>query len=65
LRRQDLERHLVSHGCEKLREGAKHSIWSNTTRDLRASLPRHSEIPIGTALAICRQLCIAPPSGPR
>jgi hypothetical protein len=52
VRRQELERHLVEHGCVELREGARHTIWLNPDRDLRASLPRHREIPIGTARAI-------------
>ena len=63
--RQELERHLTDHGCDVLREGAKHTIWRNRTRDLRAPVPRHREIPIGTARAICRQLGVPPPLGPR
>ncbi|MHB1244441.1 MAG: type II toxin-antitoxin system HicA family toxin [Gaiellaceae bacterium] len=65
MKRQELERHLAEHGCEKLREGAKHAIWVNRTRDLRAPIPRHREVPIGTARAICRQLGIPSPPGPR
>jgi mRNA interferase HicA len=65
LKRRELERHLRDCGCQPLREGATHAIWTSPTRDLRAPLPRHREIPIGTARAICRQLGIAPPTGPR
>jgi mRNA interferase HicA len=65
VRRQDLERHLVGSGCEIVREGANHTIWRNAERDLRAPVPRHREIPIGTARAICRQLGIFPPVGSR
>jgi hypothetical protein len=65
VKRQELERHLTDHGCGVLREGAKHVIWRNTERDLRAPVPRHREIPIGTARAICRQLGVPPPSGSR
>ena len=43
MRRQQLERHLVDHGCEALREGAKHTIWHNPARDARAPVPRHRE----------------------
>ena len=65
MRRQQLERHLVEHGCEVLREGGKHTIWHNPALDIRAPVPRHREIPIGTARVICRQLSIPPPTGPR
>jgi mRNA interferase HicA len=65
LKRRELERHLAAHGCEVLREGANHTIWHNPTSDHRTPVPRHREIPAGTARAICRQLAIAPPSGAR
>jgi len=52
-------------GCEPLREGANHAIWTNAILDLRAPVPRHREIPAGTARAICRQLAVPPFSGPR
>jgi mRNA interferase HicA len=65
LTRRALERHLREHGCTLLREGANHAIWANLERDVRAPLPRHREIPIGTARAICRQLAVPPPIGPR
>jgi hypothetical protein len=29
LKRRDLESHLRQHGCQPLREGAKHVIWAN------------------------------------
>ncbi|MGH3006544.1 MAG: type II toxin-antitoxin system HicA family toxin [Gaiellaceae bacterium] len=63
MRRSELERHLRDHGCEVLREGANHAIWHNPAQDLRAPVPRHREIPIGTARAICRQLAVSPPGG--
>jgi len=65
LKRRELERHLADHGCEVLREGANHTIWHNPPADLRAPVPRHREIPAGTARAICRQLAIPPPAGAR
>jgi len=65
LKRRDLERHLAEHGCNLIREGANHEIWANPPLDLRAPMPRHREIPIGTARAICRQLGIRAPTGPR
>jgi mRNA interferase HicA len=65
VRREQLERHLLDHGCEVLREGGRHTIWGNREQDVRAPMPRHREVPIGTARAICRQLRIPPPTGPR
>jgi len=65
LKRRDLEHHLTAHGCEVLREGANHTIWHNSPADLRTPVPRHREIPTGTARAICRQLAIPSPSGAR
>jgi predicted RNA binding protein YcfA (HicA-like mRNA interferase family) len=65
LKRRDLEAHLRNHGCSELREGTNHAIWSNPDRDLRAPVPRHREIPTGTARAICRQLGIPSPTGSR
>ncbi|MGH2908944.1 MAG: type II toxin-antitoxin system HicA family toxin [Solirubrobacteraceae bacterium] len=63
MKRRDLEAHLRAHGCALLREGANHAIWSNPERDLRAPVPRHREIPTGTARAICRQLGMPQPPG--
>lgn len=65
MKRRDLERHLVANGCEPIREGANHMIWNNPAADQRAPVPRHREIPTGTARAICRQLAIPAPTGPR
>jgi predicted RNA binding protein YcfA (HicA-like mRNA interferase family) len=65
LKRRDLERHLAQHGCQPIREGANHAIWTNPPQDLRAPVPRHREIPTGTARAICRQLGIPAPTGSR
>jgi mRNA interferase HicA len=65
LKRRDLEGHLRDNGCEPIREGAKHAIWANRGRELRTPVPRHREIPFGTARAICRQLAVPPPTGSR
>jgi mRNA interferase HicA len=65
LKRRDLEGHLRENGCEPIREGGRHAIWANRARDLRTPLPRHREIPFGTARAICRQLAVPPPTGSR
>jgi mRNA interferase HicA len=57
---RELERHLRDHGCVPLREGAKHSIWQNPRTGQRTSVPRHRELPLTTARAICAQLGIPP-----
>ncbi|MCA1710006.1 MAG: type II toxin-antitoxin system HicA family toxin [Actinobacteria bacterium] len=51
-----LERHLRFHGCELARQGAKHAIWLNQETGKRTSVPRHRELPVPTARAICDQL---------
>jgi hypothetical protein len=63
VKRTDFERYLQETGCEILRKGARHTIWTNRPRDLRAPVPRHREIPLGTVRAICRQLGVVAPSG--
>jgi mRNA interferase HicA len=59
IKRRDLERHLRAHGCELDRHGGKHDVWRGHKR--RSTIPRHSEIPVTTARAICRQLGVPPP----
>lgn len=59
-KRRDLERHLRAHGCEPLREGAKHAVWHNPSLKRRTTLPRHTEIPRTTAREICKQLGVEP-----
>ena len=49
MKSRELERRLAAHGCEVLREGANHTIWHDPTSDLRTPVPRHREIPTGTA----------------
>jgi mRNA interferase HicA len=44
VKRRDLLRYLSSYGCEQLREGGNHSWWWNPSRNLRSSIPRHTEI---------------------
>jgi mRNA interferase HicA len=47
VRRKQLERHLLDHGCELLREGANHTIWRNPTVDVRIPVPHHREFRSG------------------
>jgi hypothetical protein len=44
VKRQELIRHLQSHGCRLLREGKGHSIWVNPASNQQSSIPRHREI---------------------
>ena len=40
----DLLRHLASHHCVLLREGANHSIFVNLNNNQQTAVPRHREI---------------------
>ncbi|MBO9534650.1 MAG: type II toxin-antitoxin system HicA family toxin [Solirubrobacteraceae bacterium] len=51
---RDLERHLERSGCERIRHGSKHDVWQGPSG--RSTVPRHREIPTGTARKICEQL---------
>jgi mRNA interferase HicA len=61
VKRRDLIRHLEQHGCELLREGARHSIYWNPARRRTSSVPRHTEISDRLARKICRDLDIPEP----
>jgi mRNA interferase HicA len=56
VKRVDLERHLRAHGCAVIREGGRHTVWENPATERRSTVPRHRELPRGTARAICDQL---------
>jgi hypothetical protein len=64
LKRRALEAHLRSEGARRLDEGGNHTRWVGPT-GRRSAVPRHREVDFGLARAICRQLGISPPSGPR
>ncbi len=51
---RDLKAHLRKEECELVRQGAKHEVWQGPSG--RATVPRHREIPVSTARAICSQL---------
>ncbi len=53
--------HLREHGCELLREGAKHSVDVNRAAHKTSTVPRHVEIKNPTAIKICRQLGVPDP----
>jgi mRNA interferase HicA len=65
VKKRNLERHLAAHGCALVRQAAAHELWENPASGHRATVPRHREIKTPTARAICRQLGIPEPSGPR
>ena len=56
MKRGDLLRHLRAHGCQLLREGARHSWWQNPDQNKRSAIPRHTEIDDHLANKICKDL---------
>jgi mRNA interferase HicA len=56
VKRRDLVRHLVRHGCEELREGSNHTVFVNRATKSSSSVPRHREINDFLARKICRDL---------
>jgi mRNA interferase HicA len=61
VKRRELIRHLVAHGCHLIREGSDHSWWGNPVTNKRSSVPRHTEINRFLARKICRDLGIEEP----
>ena len=62
MRRVDLIRHLEAHGCQRLREGSKHTIYVNRAAQKTSAVPRHREVNEFLARKICRDLQIPDPS---
>jgi len=58
MKRTELLRHLRTHGCKLLREGARHSWWHNPNLNKRSAVPRHNEIDDDLARKICKDLGI-------
>ena len=61
MQRRESIRHLVSHGCVLLREGAKHSVYYNSNAQRTSTVPRHREVKNPTAIRICKDLGIPDP----
>lgn len=61
MKRTDLIRHLLAHGCLLHREGAAHTLYRNPANGKTAAVPRHREINPITTRTICRQLEIPAP----
>ena len=63
MKKRDLVRHLTAHGCYLLREGGNHEWWMNPANQRKAAVPRHNDVIVHTAKAVCQQLLIPPPPG--
>jgi len=61
MKRRSLIAHLTQHGCELLREGARHSIFFNPRNNATSAIPRHNEISDFLARKICRDLGVPEP----
>ena len=61
MKRTDLIRYLLEHGCEFLREGGRHSVYVNRMAGKSSTVPRHREINEILAKKICKDLEIDPP----
>ena len=61
MKRRALVRHMESHGCELLREGANHSISVNRAAGKTSAVPRHAEINDDLAKKICKDLGVPIP----
>ena len=58
MKRSAFLKHLKKHSCKLLREGAKHSVFWNTTNRKTSTVPRHREISNKLAVKICSDLGI-------
>ncbi len=54
----DLLRHLRRNGCQLLRHGRSHDLWTNPETGEFEAIPRHTEIKNLLADQICRRLSI-------
>ncbi len=56
MKRRELIRHLVKHGCEFFREGGNHTVYVNRKAGKTSTIPRHNEIFDQLARRICKDL---------
>jgi len=61
MKRRLLLKHFRKHGCELLREGAKHSVYYNTFNRRTTSVPHHTEIVDKLAIKMCKDIDIPKP----
>ena len=60
MKRLELVKHLLSHGCVILREGGNHTSLFNQANRKQTVLGRHREIDNLMARTICKQLGVPP-----
>lgn len=60
MKRLELVKHVLAHGCVILREGGNHTALFNPANRKQTILGRHREIDNNMARVICNQLGIAP-----
>ena len=62
MKRRDLELWMRSHGVEPVagRSRGGHDAWQHVETGAKSFVPRHREIGVGVARAICGQLGIPP-----
>lgn len=61
MKRLDLVRHLLQHGCELLREGGRHSVYVNRATGKSTAVPRHREVNDFLARKICKDVDVPAP----
>ncbi len=61
MKRHALISHLLQHGCQLRREGARHSIYWNPANRQTPAVPRHTEVADLLVRKICRDLGIPAP----
>ncbi|MDD9811188.1 MAG: type II toxin-antitoxin system HicA family toxin [Gammaproteobacteria bacterium] len=59
MKRKDLIRRAERMGYQFVREGGKHTVYSNAETNQSVSIPRHREIKENTARAILKQLGVS------
>ncbi len=62
MKRRDLIEYLRKNGCVFMREGAKHSVFFNSSARRTSTVPRHAEVDNFLVKKICRDLGIEPPN---
>lgn len=58
MKRLELMKHVLAHGCIILREGGNHTALFNPANQRQTILGRHREIDNNMARVICKQLGI-------
>ncbi len=44
MKRKDFVKYLLENGCKMIREGARHSVFLNSSTNNTSTVPRHNEI---------------------